>query len=592
MTATADLVASLVQQQYDKLPAKRKPVVRDNGLHEWVPLSGIVAQDNKFRCISLATGMKCLPSAKLPQARGNVLHDWHAEVLAIRAFNRFVLDECKALAQGTIAESEFLRFRTAEEIAMTTTTTATGDSPADADNWHGQPFAWREDVRLHMYCSEAPCGDASMELTMSSQEDATPWSVPSPPPSPSLPPTAPPTTPHLPGRAYFSQLGIVRRKPSRGDAPATLSKSCSDKLALAQCASLLSSAAAVLVSPAHAYLATLVLPASQHAAAGCRRAFSARGRMGRLVVVEERKKKKKEEEAEGEGEGEGEEGEEGEDEGEDEEGQSLDDNAAAVAVICCWPGGYAFHPFAVTTTGREFRFSRRSVAARASINNGGGGGGITSSNLAVAWTGPGSATAAAGQLESTLSGVLQGRRQADPRGASFASRRRLWSLAAEVADLLLLRSSPSSSSSSAATITPLSSSSMCVTHIQQIRASLGLPLPLPTDDKTETETETKERGRGGSNDGGVKVEEEEEEEVQAAAAGEGGGGRETQAARHPPQPTIITTPTPTTTTTTVITYGQVKDSAPLRPRRRVKDEVRRRALRGWVRNTGDEDFTL
>ncbi|KAI1635502.1 adenosine deaminase/editase [Biscogniauxia mediterranea] len=564
MTATADLIASLVQQQYDELPAKRKPVVRDNGLHEWVPLSGIVAQgkDNKFRCISLATGMKCLPSAKLPQARGNVLHDWHAEVLAIRAFNRFVLDECKALAQGTIAESEFLRFRTAEEIA---TTTATGDSSADADNWHGQPFAWREDVRLHMYCSEAPCGDASMELTMSSQEDATPWSVPSPSPSPSpsLPPAAPPI-PHLPGRAYFSRLGIVRRKPSRGDAPATLSKSCSDKLALAQCASLLSSAAAVLVSPSHAYLATLVLPASQHVAGGCRRAFSARGRMGRLV--EEREKKKEEEE----------------EVGEEEEGQSPDN---AAVVVCCWPGGYAFRPFAVTTTGREFRFSRRSVAVRASNNNSGGGGGnITSSNLAVAWTSPGSATAIAtsGQLESTLSGVLQGRRQADPRGASFASRRRLWGLAAEVADLLLRSSSSSSSSSS----------SMCVTHIQQIRASLGLRLPLPTDDKTETETETETKeGRGGStDDGGVKVVEEEEEEVQAAAAAAagGGGGRGTQAARNPPHTTIMT---PATTTTT-ITYGQVKDSAPLRPRRRVKDEVRRDALRGWVRNTGDEDFTL
>ena len=44
MTATPDDIALLVQTQYDALPPKRKPVVRDNGLHEWVPLSGIVAE--------------------------------------------------------------------------------------------------------------------------------------------------------------------------------------------------------------------------------------------------------------------------------------------------------------------------------------------------------------------------------------------------------------------------------------------------------------------------------------------------------------------------------------------------------------------
>jgi tRNA-specific adenosine deaminase 1 len=44
MTATADEIANLVLQEYDKLPAKRKPVTRDNGLREWVPLSGIVAE--------------------------------------------------------------------------------------------------------------------------------------------------------------------------------------------------------------------------------------------------------------------------------------------------------------------------------------------------------------------------------------------------------------------------------------------------------------------------------------------------------------------------------------------------------------------
>lgn len=93
--------------------------------------------------------MKCLPQAKLPLALGNVLHDWHAEVLAIRAFNRFVLDECKLLAEGgPKAESHFLRRRRIDELVQSSTTTT---------YWCGQPFTWREDVKLHMYCSEAPC---------------------------------------------------------------------------------------------------------------------------------------------------------------------------------------------------------------------------------------------------------------------------------------------------------------------------------------------------------------------------------------------------------------------------------------------------
>jgi tRNA-specific adenosine deaminase 1 len=44
MTVTPDLIASLVQKEFDKLPVKRKPVIRDNGLREWVPLAGIVAE--------------------------------------------------------------------------------------------------------------------------------------------------------------------------------------------------------------------------------------------------------------------------------------------------------------------------------------------------------------------------------------------------------------------------------------------------------------------------------------------------------------------------------------------------------------------
>lgn len=98
--------------------------------------------------------MKCLPCGKLPLAQGNVLHDWHAEVLAMRAFNRFVLDEAKVLLDGGPgATSLFLRRREETERVASEGPTPSPGSAA----WDGQPLAWRKDVTLYMYCSEAPC---------------------------------------------------------------------------------------------------------------------------------------------------------------------------------------------------------------------------------------------------------------------------------------------------------------------------------------------------------------------------------------------------------------------------------------------------
>ncbi|KAI1436920.1 adenosine deaminase/editase [Xylaria sp. CBS 124048] len=465
MTVAPDHIASLVHQEFDKLPAKRKPVVRDNGLHEWVPLSGIVAEGNngKLTYLSLATGMKCLPASKLSQAQGNVLHDWHAETLAIRAFNRFVLDECLALANGSKSSSEFLRWRDRDEMG-TTTPPHDGDG-ADGVHWHGQPFTWREDVLLHMYCSEAP---------LASQSDATPWDLPIPEPqdTPASPasPAAPETI--LPGRAYFSKLGIIRRKPARPDAPPTLSKSCSDKLALHQVKSLLLSVTSLLVSPEYAYIHTLVIPGAQYSEVGCRRAFSA----------------------------------EFGDEGKEGEGMADGKGEGRMVELAGrkWEGGYGFRPFAVKTTGLEFRFSRRRTAETpvqdsalpspssspprpATTKK------ITPSPISTAQTPT--------QIETTQNGILRGQKStvpSNPRGASFASRRQIW------------------------------------------MAALGVLTSL--DD--------------GSEDDGV-AEVAEIKRVLGSSI-----------------------------------YGEIKDAELLAPRRRVKEEVRELALKGWVRNLGDEDFRL
>lgn len=85
--------------------------------------------------------MKCLPSNKISEANGTVLHDWHAEVVALRSINRFLLEECRKLASSKEQSSKYVRRRRADEI-----------TPSSF-----QPFTIREDVKLHMYCSEAPC---------------------------------------------------------------------------------------------------------------------------------------------------------------------------------------------------------------------------------------------------------------------------------------------------------------------------------------------------------------------------------------------------------------------------------------------------
>lgn len=206
---------------------------------------------------------------------------------------------------------------------------------------------------------------------MAAQDDASPWDTPAASAEDESANTA-----LLSGRGFFSRLGTVRRKPGRADAPPTLSKSCSDKLALRQCTTLLSGLTSLLVAPCTGLcLRSIVLPASQYSETGCRRCFSAEADIGRLAPVADR----------------------------------------------AWPGGYAFVPFTVQTTELEFAFSKRSPSMASSKH--------ASSNLSVAWT-------LNGINECLVNGVLRGRKAFDPTGASAVSRRQMWKLAQQVATRL------------------------------------------------------------------------------------------------------------------------------------------------------------
>ena len=194
MVTLEDRAVDAILEKFYALPDKSKPRTFANGIQEWVPISGIVivGENESITCVALGTGMKCLPGSK-PWLldSGAVLHDWHAEMLAIRAFNHYLLQECHQLASCAEYNSPVLQRRQIHEMS---------------ELQDLQPFSIRRGLRIMMYCSEAPCGDASMELVMEAQDDPTPWPI-------DVPGVG--TTSRLLGRGSFSQLGIVRRKPCK-----------------------------------------------------------------------------------------------------------------------------------------------------------------------------------------------------------------------------------------------------------------------------------------------------------------------------------------------------------------------------------------
>ena len=71
-----------------------------------------------------------------------------------------------------------------------------------------------------------------------------------------------------------------------------------------------------------------------------------------------------------------------------------------------WSQGYAFRPLDVVSTDREFRFSKRSAAVDKGVSRG--------SNISAVWN--------PRMKEILINGVVSGRKQTDPRGASQVSR--------------------------------------------------------------------------------------------------------------------------------------------------------------------------
>jgi tRNA-specific adenosine deaminase 1 len=91
--------------------------------------------------ISVGTGTKCIPAAKL-SGRGELVHDSHAEVIARRGAVRWLLEEVHRIALGTVEDLDWL-------VRVSPGATR---------------FRLRDGVELHLYVSALPCKSLSTTL--------------------------------------------------------------------------------------------------------------------------------------------------------------------------------------------------------------------------------------------------------------------------------------------------------------------------------------------------------------------------------------------------------------------------------------------
>ncbi|GAA5834686.1 hypothetical protein JCM11251_003632 [Rhodosporidiobolus azoricus] len=258
----ADELAKTALATYTSIQSKGgKPSHRSNGQPEWTVLAAFCifrrrqcgdGEEWDVRCVSIGTGLKALPHARLP-VHGDVLHDSHAEVIARRGFQLWLLEEL----ENTGHEEE--------------------DSLLHRVDGNKGDVEWqlKEDWRVGLYISTLPCGDASTYLlaqqAASGDPAATAEAAPdlvlpgganaedlptsslhpslsaalslglsisrsssscSSPSAPCLPFDEPPPQTVLRGRNNYASLSTLRTKPGRADSPPTISHSCSDKIAM------------------------------------------------------------------------------------------------------------------------------------------------------------------------------------------------------------------------------------------------------------------------------------------------------------------------------------------------------------------------
>lgn len=133
----ADSVAKLCIEKYNFFKKPGKP-----DAHEWTVLSGIILENaiGSLSLVALATGTKCVGESELinitQEKRGSRLSDSHAEVLARRAFIRYLYDQIDLTLHGS----------------ESTVFSQSGKNKIELNS----------NISFHFFSSQTPCGDCSI----------------------------------------------------------------------------------------------------------------------------------------------------------------------------------------------------------------------------------------------------------------------------------------------------------------------------------------------------------------------------------------------------------------------------------------------
>ncbi|XP_045800345.1 tRNA-specific adenosine deaminase TAD1 [Trifolium pratense] len=196
-------VSEKVISLYNSLPKKGKPQGREVTVLAAFFLS---SPSNELKVVALGTGTKCIGRSLL-RPYGDIVHDSHAEVIARRALIRFFYTQIQYLSETSSKSGPSngcKRFKVDDDnLAF----------ELDQGCLDKRKYTLRSGWKLHMYISQLPCGDASLSSLVT--------------PSESVPLGE--NGSHSSLINSSKQIGMVQRKPGRGDT--TLSVSCSDKIA-------------------------------------------------------------------------------------------------------------------------------------------------------------------------------------------------------------------------------------------------------------------------------------------------------------------------------------------------------------------------
>ncbi|CAI4454691.1 BAQ_1a_G0017950.mRNA.1.CDS.1 [Saccharomyces cerevisiae] len=210
-------ISTRVVNEYSKLKSACRPIIRPSGIREWTILAGVAAINkdggaNKIEILSIATGVKALPDSELQRSEGKILHDCHAEILALRSANTVLLNRIQNYNPSS------------------------GDKFIQHNDEIPARFNLKENWELALYISRLPCGDASMSFLNDNCKNDDFIKIED---SDEFQYVDRSVKTILRGRLNFNRRNVVRTKPGRYDSNITLSKSCSDKLLMKQRSSVL-----------------------------------------------------------------------------------------------------------------------------------------------------------------------------------------------------------------------------------------------------------------------------------------------------------------------------------------------------------------